>query len=184
MLALWRKSYDKPRQHIQKQRHHFAHKGVCSQSYSFSSSHVLMWESDHKEGWRLKNDAFKLWFWRRLLRVLWTAKRSNQSIPKESKPEYSLEGMMLKLKLQSFGYLMWRADSLEKTLMLEKIEGKRRRERQRVRWLDGITDSKDMSLSRFWEIVKVLNAWHAAAHGVAKSRTRLSDWTTTSWSTH
>ena len=121
-------------------------------------------------------DAFKLWCWRRLLRVPWTA-RSNQSIPKEINPEYSLEGLMLRLKLQYFGYLMWRADSLEKTLMLGKIEGKRRSGQQRIRWLKGITDSMDMSLSKLREIVKAGEGWHAAFHGVAKSQTQLSDWT-------
>ena len=131
------------------------------------------WTIKKTERWRI--DAFKLWCWRRLLRVSGTSRRSNQSILKEINPEYSLEGLMLKLKLQYFGHLVWRADSLEKTLMLEKIES-RRRGRQRRRWLDGITDLTDMSLSRHREIVKNREACRAAVHGVAKSRTRLSNW--------
>jgi len=160
-LAPWKEGFDKSRQHIRKKRHHFADKDMYSQSYGLSSSHVQMWEVDHKENYII--DALELWCWRRFLRVPWTA-RSNQSILKEINPEYSLERLMLKLKLQYFGYLMWTADMLEKTLMLEKNKGKRKRGQQRMRWLDRIHWLSRCGC-KLWEIVGDREAWHAAVHG-------------------
>ena len=177
-VASWQESDDKRRQCVEKQRYHSANKGPYSQSCGFSNSHMWMWELDHKEGWVPKKWCFEMWCWRKFLNVPWHS--MNQSLLKEISPECSSEWLMLKLTLQPFGHLMRRVNSLEKPLLLGKIEGGRRRGWQWLRWLDGITNSMDMSLSKLWEMVKDREASLLVLQSLGpQSLTQRSDWTTT-----
>ena len=179
MITCWPESYDNPRQCVEKQRHHSANKGLYSQDYGLLSGQVWLWELDHKEGRVPEDWCFRNMVLQKTPESHLDSKEIKQSILKEVNSEYSLEGLMLRLKLQYFGHLMWTTNSLEKSLMLGKIEGRRRRGLQRMKWLNGITDAVDLNLGKLQEMVRDKEAWHAAIQGVTKSQTWLGDWAAT-----